>query len=32
MYIDVLFRWKSKYVNLCKINDKFLYLDMFCDD
>lgn len=32
MYIDVLLRWKSKYVNSCKINDKFPYLDMSCDD
>lgn len=32
MFIDMLYRLKNKYVYICKINDKFLYLDMFCDD
>lgn len=32
MYIDMLHRWKSKYVHTRKINEKFPYLDMSCDD
>lgn len=32
MFIDMLHRLKNKYVHTCKINDKFPYLDMSCDD